>query len=515
MSAIGFKQIPANVKVPFMYFEVGAGSAGGNDNQNSLIVANTVTAQPAVPVFTPSVAQAIALFGAGSLCAAMVEEYLAADPTGSLFVLPLADAGGAVAATGNISFTGPATAAGVLALYIAGNAVPVAVTAAMTAAQLATAVIAAVNAWISPNGVLLPVSALVDGMNNFQVDFTARNKGTQGNSIDIRLNYYGIRNNEATPAGITAAVTAMSAGATDPDITGLDAILGDDNYDFVAVPWSAAAQLTALDTLMATRWSYNRQDYGHVFSAKQDADATGATNITFGLTRNGPHVTCVSYEPAPTAAWLVSAGFCGAFAQSSKADPARPTQTLSIPNLKAPPKTARYTWPTKNSLLSSGMALMQYNSDGTCAILRSVTTYQKNGANVPDASFLDAETCFSLMKFMRNQKQILGVTFPRSKLADDGTNFGAGTTFTRGLPDQPITTPKGIKAISIAQYSRDVDAGLVEDVQTYAAGLIVQRNANDASRVDMLLDPIFVSGLRVLATLVDFFLSDAAAQAAQ
>jgi hypothetical protein len=31
----------------------------------------------------------------------------------------------------------------------------------------------------------------------------------------------------------------------------------------------------------------------------------------------------------------------------------------------------------------------------------------------------------------------------------------------------------------------------------------------------MLLDPIFVSGLRVLAVLVNFFLSDASAQAAQ
>lgn len=516
--AIGFKTIPQNVKVPFAYFEVGSGQAGGTEQQNSLIVANTVTVQPAIPVWCPSVAQAITLFGAGSLCTAMVEEYLASDPVGALYVLPLADAGGGVAATGSISLTGPATAAGTLSLYVAGRLVQVAVTVGMTAAQLATAAVAAINAWISSNGVLLPATAAVDVVNNFQVDFTARNKGTQGNSIDLRLNYFGTQSNEATPAGITAAVTPMANGAGDPDITGLDAILGDFNYDFIAIPWSTATQLNATQTLMANatgRWSFNRQDYGHIWAAKMDVDATGATNITFGATRNDPHATVVSYEPAPSPPWLVAAGFMGTAAQSLRADPARPLQTLTIPGILAPAKNARYSWATKNSILSNGLALMAYNADGTCTILRAVTTYQKNAQGVPDASFLDAETLYSIMEFIRQQKQALALAFPRAKLADDGTNFGAGTTFSNGQADQSITTPNGIKAICVATYSRQVDAGLVEDTKTFAQGLVVQRNAQDASRVDMLLDPIFVSGLRVLAVLVNFFLSDASAQAAQ
>jgi phage tail sheath gpL-like len=515
---IGFKTIPANTKVPFAYFEVGAGSGVGNQQQNSLLIGNTITVQPATPVLVPTVAQAIALFGAGSVLAQMVEKYLQGDPNGALYALPLADAGGGVAATGKLSFTGPATAAGALSLYIAGNLVSVAVTAAMTAPNLATAVAAAINAWISANGVALPVSAVVDGVNNFDVNLTARNKGTQGNGIDIRLNYFGPASNEATPAGITVAVTAMTNGATDPDITGLDAILGDENYDFIAVPWSSATQLNALQTLMANatgRWSFNRQDYGHVWAAKPDADATGATNIAFGATRNDPHVTLVSYEPAPTAPWLVAAAFMAAAAPSLRADPARPLQTLTVQGILAPAKGARYTWPTKNSLLSTGMALMSYNADGTCAILRAVTTYQKNPQGVPDASFLDAETLYSLMSFIRGQKQALSITYPRAKLADDGTNFGAGTTFKNGGPDQSITTPNGIKATCIARYSQQVADGLVEDTATFAKGLIVQRNSQDASRVDLLLDPIFVSGLRVLAVLVNFYLSDAAAQAAQ
>lgn len=514
MSEIGFSQIPANTLVPFFYAEFDGGTSPANENQNSLIIANTVTAQPAVPVYCPSVAQAIALCGAGSLVAAMVEAYLSKDSAAPLYILPLADDGAGVAAIGSLSFTGPATAAGTLALYIAGQAVPVAVTSGMTATQLATAVIAAINGWKSANGVALPVTAAVDGTHAYQVNLTANNKGTHGNSIDLRLNYFGAQGGEATPVGITLAITAMATGATDPSLAGLDAILGDTNYDFIAHPWSTTAQLNSLQTLMAGRWAFNRQVYGHTWGAKMDADATGATNLTFGATRNDPHAEVTSYEPAPSAPWVVAAGFMAAGALALRADPNRPIQTLGITGPLPPPVTARYTWATKNALLAAGMALMDYNADGTCKILRAVTTYQKNPAGVPDASYRDTETLYGLMYFIRRMKAAVSIAYPRAKLADDGTNFGAGVTFTKGLADQPIATPNGVRAVLVAEYDRMVTEGLVEDTATFALGLRVQRNSEDDSRLDILLDPIIVSGLRVVAAAVRFSLSDASALAA-
>lgn len=514
MSEIGFSQIPANTLVPFFYAEFDGGYSPAADVQNSLIVANTITDQPAVPVWCASVGQAIGLFGAGSLAAAMVEKLLGTDASSPLYVLPMADAEAGVAAGGKLVFTGTATSAGTLALYVAGRAVPVAVTAAMTAAQLATAAAAAINAWISANGVALPITAAVDGETATQVNLTAANAGTHGNSIDLRLNAGGVVAGEVTPAGITAAITAMANGATDPDLTGLDAILGDTNYDFIAIPWSSAAQLNALRDVMTARWAFNRQIYGHVWAAKADADATGATNITFGKTRNDPHVTVVSYEPAPVAPWDIAASYMAAAARSIRADANRPVQTLALAGVTAPPNTARYTWPTKNSLLASGMALMQYNPDNSCAILRPVTTYQVNGQGVPDASYRDAETLYGLMYFIRQMKSAIAIAFPRAKLADDGTNFGAGNTFTGGIADQPICTPKAARAVLIAAYTQMVQEGIVEDVDTFSKGLIVQRNAQDDSRLDILLDPIVVSGLRVVAAAVRFSLSDNSALAA-
>jgi phage tail sheath gpL-like len=272
----------------------------------------------------------------------MVEKYLLGDPNGALYVLPMADAGGGVAATGKLSFTGPATAAGSLSLYIAGNLVTVAVTAAMTAAS-----------WPPPPSPpsmpgSAPMAWLAAGQRRGRWRQCLRGRsdrpqqGHPGQRIDLRLNYYGALSSEAVPAGITVAITAMANGATDPDITGLDAILGDENYDFIAVPWSTATQLNALQTLMANRRPLvlQPQDYGHVWAAKQDADATGATNIAFGLTRNDPHLTCVSYEPAPTAPWLVASAFMAAAANSLRADPARPLQTLTVEGIWPLPRAA-------------------------------------------------------------------------------------------------------------------------------------------------------------------------------
>lgn len=514
---ISFPNIPANLRIPLFWADWGPTTQPGPTNQRSLIIGQTLTAQPNVPVIVASVAQAKALFGAGSMLAAMVQKYRKADPLGFLLVLPFADAGGGVKATGSIAFTGPATAAGVLSIYIAGRLVQVAVANGDTAATIAANVIAAINAYRDKDGLALPVTALIDGVHNYQVDLTAQHAGTAGNSIDVRMNYFGSQNGEATPAGLTVAIVAMSTGAGDPDLTGLDPILGDDNYDFIAIPYSTSGTLNALQVLLnnATgRWSYLRADYGGVFAAKMDADASGATNLGFGATRNDPYMTVVSYEPSPPPPWDVAASWCGAAARSAKADPARPLQTLSLPDLLAPPSSGRYTKATQQAMLTTGLALMQYNPDGTCAILRCVTTYQLNPSGAPDISYLDKETTFTLMAVIRFLKGGLTTAFPRAKLVGDGTSFGAGTSFENGVPDVSIVTPKIARAKLISLYMQMVDLGWTQDVDTFSQGLIVQLNAQDPSRLDVLFDPILVGGLRILAVLTQFYLSSAAAQQA-
>jgi phage tail sheath gpL-like len=96
---------------------------------------------------------------------------------------------------------------------------------------------------------------------------------------------------------------------------------------------------------------------------------------------------------------------------------------------------------------------------------------------------------------LRNQRQVITSKYPRHKLANDGTRFGAG---------QAIVTPKTIKAELVAQYRIDEFNGLVEDGANFKDNLIVERDPNDPNRLNVLYPPDLVNGLRVFAVLAQF-----------
>jgi len=174
---------------------------------------------PLVPVQVLSPEDAGNRFGFGSMAHRLALQAFIGGAGVPVYVLPQAEAGGAVAAAGDIDFTGStATASGTLPLYIAGYAVPVTVTSGMTAAQIATAVVAAITARKE-----LPINAAVDGVTTGQVNFTAKSKGPWGNSIDLSFN---LEAGDALPAGVTGAVTDMAAGAGIPTVADALAALG-------------------------------------------------------------------------------------------------------------------------------------------------------------------------------------------------------------------------------------------------------------------------------------------------
>ncbi len=498
---ISFSSIPQNLRIPLMWFETDNSQAGVNQqaNQRSLLIGQTVTAQPAVPVLITTADQAVGLFGATSMLAQMVKAYRLADPFGELWALPLADDGAGAAATATITVTGPSTAAGTISLYIDGTPIAVPVTAGQAQNSIATAIGAAIAAATG-----LPVTA---GVATNVVTLTAVNKGTIGNQLDARLNYYGVLGGEATPAGVTLAITAFSGGGTDPSLATLDAILGDNLYDFIGLPYTAAGSLNSIGTLMGDasgRWSWLRQVYGHVFSAKMDS---AANLLTFGASRNDPHVTVFGYESAPASPWRVAAAAAGACAVALRADPARPLQTITLPGILAPAQSARFTKSNQQSLLSAGVALFQYDQAGAVSVLRAVTTYQLNKFGQPDQSYLDCETLFTLMAIQRTLKAAVTQKFARCKLVADGTNFGSANAAAS------VVTPKSFRAELIAQYAAMIDLGLVQDGPDFEKGLIVQLNARDPSRLDVLFDPYLVNGLRIIAVLDQFRLKVPSASA--
>lgn len=497
MSAVPFSNIPSNLRVPLFYAEVDNSHANtGQQTQQALLIGQMQTSGSAVantPVICRGAADAAALCGQGSMLAAMAAAYRASDPFGELWLLPLDDATGAVAASATLAFTAAPTVNGVLSLYIAGTLVAVPVTAAETTAEIATAVAAAINANTN-----LPVSAIVNGSTITEVDITANNAGLAGNDIDIRINYQGAANGEITPDGLTYTLTAMASGATNPTLTTALANLGDQPFDFIVCPYNDATSMDAVKALLndqSGRWSWQSQVYGHAFYANR---GTLSAQTTFGTARNNQHETVLGFNDSPSPNWVWAADLAGTAAVALRADPGRPLQTLAMHTALAPPLASRFILSERNTLLFDGISTFTVGLDGTVTLENIITTYQKNAFSQPDDSYLEIETMFLLMFVLRDLAALVTSKYARMKLAADGTRFAPGSA---------IVTPAIIKADIIAEYQTLEYNGYVQNSTAFAQALVVQINATNPNRIDVLWPASLIDQLRVFALLAQFRLN--------
>ena len=171
----------------------------------------------------------------------------------------------------------------------------------------------------------------------------------------------------------------------------------------------------------------------------------------------------------------------------------------------AEPHEARFTMTERNTLLYDGIATSVVSSDGTVRIERAVTTYQKNVHDQVDTAFLDSTTLATLAYVLRDLRAAITSKYGRHKLANDGTRFGAG---------QAIITPLIARGEIVARYTALEELGVVENRKAFKAALIVERNATDPNRLDVLYPPDLVNQLRIFAVLAQFRLQYAETAAA-
>lgn len=485
---IGFKTVPQANRVPLFFFELDASRANvATDLGRTLIIGQLTAGGDAVantPIQSLGVGDAKSRFGVGSMLALMVEWYRKRDIAGDVWCLPVADAAG-TAATGTIAVAATTAVAGTLYLYIAGQRVTVPVTAAQAAAAIATAIGAAVNAATD-----LPVTATVS---TTTVTLTAKNKGTLGNDIDIRANYRGLPGGEATPGGVTLTITAMASGATDPTLTTALANLSEAPFDFIVCPYNDATSLDAIKSVLsdtAGRWSFASGLFGHVFTALR---GTVSARTTLGLARNNQHETIFGLYDTPTPGFLMAANAAAACAVSLRADPALPLQTVQT-DILAPPVASRDVYSQRNTLLYDGVSTFTVGPDGTVAVEGAITTYQTNGFGQADSSYLYVETMFTLMAVIRALRSLVTSKYARVKLADNATRVPPGSN---------VVTPNAIRADMVA-LARSMEGGLIENVDAFAAGLIVERDPGNRNRINVLFDPDLINGLRMFAALIQF-----------
>ncbi len=487
--AISFANIPSGIRVPLFYAEVDASKANlGSNNLKTLLVGQMTAgkAEAGKPVLVTGDSQGKELFGRGSQLALMNSAFRANNSVGEVWAIPVAEPSGN-AASGTFKITGTATAAGTVTVYVGSDRVQCGVSLDDAATAVATALAAAINA--KPD---LPVTANAETSN---VTLNAKNKGLCGNDIKLAVNLQGYAAGEELPEGIAIEVTAMAGGTGAPALESIESAMGEEPYDFIAVPWADSATLGVFTKIMQDktgRWSPTRQVYGHVYSCLR-GEVSALVNL--GKTLNDQHLTVVGIESdVASGSAEVLGAFVGQCASAIEIDPARPLQTLELVGITAAPAGKRFTLTEKQTLLTNGIATC-YTQSGYMRIERAITTYQTNAFGDADVSYLDSETLHTLAYIIRNLKSVITSKYPRHKLANDGTKYG---------PGQAIVTPSVIRGEIIAQYQRMEETGIVENSDEFKKALIVERDTKDPNRINVLLPPDLVNGLRVFAVLAQF-----------
>lgn len=491
---VPFQYVPSDILVPLFYAEVNNSQANSAvPIQRTLIIGQKTgigTGVQDAVVRIANTADAITQAGPNSQLAQLVDDYRLADPEGELYIGILHDDAAAVAAVGTVTFTAAATAAGTYTVYVGGRKYQIAVTTTMVLTDLAAALVSAVN-----KDKRATVTATTTGAGN--VTLTADCKGVVGNDLPIVEYWAGTAAGEIPPVGLATTLVQPQNGATDPGIGQLLSNCGDVAFDFIVSPYNGTTTLNQLQTFLndqAGRWSWQYQLYGHVFTAKVGGLA-GLTNAVGNGVRNNQHETWLGWTAAASPAWRMIAAATGAMAASLRNDPAQPLQTVPVPGLLPPKKADRFDVVDRNTLLHNGVSTFTVGDDGTFRLDNIVTTYQQNAYGQPDNSYREVETMFTLMAVLRTLRTAITSKYGRTKLASDGTPLP---------PAGGVITPSMAKAELIGQYRNLCQQGLCQNPDAFKAGLVVEIDANNPNRLNVLYDPVLMGQLRIFALLMQF-----------
>lgn len=182
----------------------------------------------------------VGLFGEDAHITYMIDAFKKINKNTPLDAISLDDNGAAVDATGTVAFTGTATEAGTLSISIGSEKVftfDIAVADGDTATDVGDALVAALTS-----------TAPVTGINTTgSVALTAKNGGEVGNSIGLRV--------QGSVAGVSVALTAFASGATNPVITNIFDVIGDQRYQTIV--WPNTYTLSVLTDLLDARVNVN------------------------------------------------------------------------------------------------------------------------------------------------------------------------------------------------------------------------------------------------------------------
>jgi phage tail sheath gpL-like len=489
---ISFDQVPNDIRLPLTYIEFdnsGAVTGTPAEQYRLLVLGEQAGTAPALTLQQiASRDQARALFGEQGLLTPMLEAALQAGPSLDIWAMPTPPTAGTTAA-GSLVLRGSPTQTGVLKLYIGGHQTQVTLNYGLTLRTAAQAVVAALANHPYIAATLLDEDP--DNTDQATIKMQPHLVGEAGEQFDIRTTYYP---GDAVPAGMSVTVNPLTGGVGDQDILEALASLGEEQFHAVVTPYTDDRNLRTLHEFLLDRWGALKMAEGVAWCA-MPGDFSEVT--AWGRGKNDHLLTAMAIGDSPTPPWVWAATTAAVGLSALAIDPARPLQSLSLPGVLPPAREVRWSDRERNIILHNGCSTYRVARDGTCLIDRLITTYQTNAYGSDDPSYLDVCTPYTLGYVRRAINLRVQQKYPRHKLASDGTQFG---------PGQAIVTPSTIKAELIGLMRELELAGIVENVDQFIATLVVERNANDRNRMDILCHPDLVNQFRVFAAKVQFVL---------
>ena len=480
---MNFSEIPNGLMVPGFWTEIDNSAAAGSGVMpwNVLLIGSKLsgTATANVPVQIFSDDQADSLFGKGSQAALMARAFRKNSKLIPLWVAGVAD--GTTKASKTITITATSAKGGVIALYVGGQLVNVEVKPNDSADAVADAIVAAVTEQ-------MPVDA-AKGTGAGTVKFTAKNGGTAGNSIDIRVNYVA---GEVLPSGVSITGTGyLENGAGDPDVAGVIGNIGSQWFNVVVVGFEGA--IGKVKTELEERWTATVQKTGVCIFGVNSDDSTADGKVLSTL--NSQVVAALPLPLSPTPAFEIAAAGAGVIAASAEADPAMPLGNVAVKGVLAPAMKDRKSLSQENAMLEAGGSLLNASQDGTVYLRRTISTYKQNAAGADDDSYLQLETIFTLSYIRWDWNNYMASKYPRAKLAKDGYEYGEG---------QVVLTPKKGRAEALTRFDYWMRVGVCQDAQTFADNLVVEINAQNPYRLDFLLPATLMKQLFTVASKLQF-----------
>lgn len=429
-----------------------------------------------------SVADAQDRYGRGSMLAVMADAAFRSGAIGyEVYALPVADAGAAVAASGDIAVTGTATAAGTLALTIAGVEVDVSVDVGDTATEVGDAIEAAINAKLD-----LPVTA---ANTTGTVAVTARFAGAAGNQISMDINRAA---GDETPAGLTVTVDAnLSSGATNPTLTTALGNLGNTWYTEIVCPYIDDTSISAIETVGATRIG---PEVKRPFIAFVGYTDTQANLLTALDDRNSEFTAYIPVHGSPSTAFEIGAAAAGWFARKQVSNVGRPVYGDTIPGIRSDDAND-LTYSQRDTSVKAGGSYT-LNAGSSVLFGDVVSTRTETNAGVATTAYRFVSDYMPGLQLKINDLETTygSAPFTQATVIDDDAPGG--------VPN--AVRPKTAKSYAVQLVDRWVGLGITKNRDTVVDGIVSEINATNAGRIDVMIPDDFALGLRIMAALIEW-----------